>query len=267
MFLTVNGIRVPVASWKLEYEVVGERARAFSGALHSSRRALKRAWQIDTAMMPQADALALAAILQGEGDCWSFDADAYSAKGNPLSGSGVTQSASKKYGARALQISSGSATSSTFALTPGAPYTLMGWFRSTLSGGSLGVWVLEYDSAGSSVGSHSLTPASSSWTFLSGSWSASASAAQAAVRLLVTGTPTGSAYVDDLAVVPAAVPAEMLTAIEGAGQAYAGPPRVLAEGDLVGAALLCEAEDVRAEGVRYGQHNAGQALSFTLREV
>lgn len=273
MFLTLNGVRVPVATWQRDFEAVGDAGRAFSGAYRSSRRALKRVWSIETAPLSRADAEALAAILQGRGDAWTFDDDLYSAKGNPLNGDGVVQSSVVKYGASALRLTGDgsaelAAESQKFPLAPGTPYTAMAWLRNDLSAGQFSLQVREYDEDGGFLASRSTQFSGSSWTFHSNAsdWVSGPNARQAAVRLSISGTPTGSAYADDLIFIPADIPTSVRDAIEAAG-AYTGPPRLLASGDLPGGDVLCEAEVTGNEGVRFAQENVGQVLSFDLREV
>lgn len=66
-FLIVNGVTVPVAvdGASQEFETLGDRARAFDGTLLSTRRAVKRKWQVKTAPMPMVDALGVVNALLG----------------------------------------------------------------------------------------------------------------------------------------------------------------------------------------------------------
>ncbi|MBV9772648.1 MAG: hypothetical protein JO040_01780 [Gemmatimonadetes bacterium] len=57
-FLIVNGQTVPVAvdGASVDYELIGDRARAFDGTMRSTRRATKRNWKVKTAPMAVAAA-------------------------------------------------------------------------------------------------------------------------------------------------------------------------------------------------------------------
>lgn len=60
-FLTIGTtppVTVPVApdGANLEYEMIGDRARAFDGTMRSVRRGTKRRWQIKTALLTAGEA-------------------------------------------------------------------------------------------------------------------------------------------------------------------------------------------------------------------
>ncbi|HEU0052063.1 MAG TPA: hypothetical protein VFQ39_02755 [Longimicrobium sp.] len=65
-FLTVGGQTVPVApdGANVEYELIGDRARAFDGTMRSARRGVKRRWQIKTAPLTAAETATLETALQ-----------------------------------------------------------------------------------------------------------------------------------------------------------------------------------------------------------
>lgn len=84
-FLSLNGWRVPVlsSSGTAAGEKIGDVTRSVSGQLRRSTTAHRRRWDFQTIDMTRTDGEALARLLMGEGDRWSFDADLYSGKGRP----------------------------------------------------------------------------------------------------------------------------------------------------------------------------------------
>jgi hypothetical protein len=64
-FLTINGSAVPVArdSAQMQTEPIGDQARAFDGTLRSTRRGIKRRWQVTTAPLPADASATLQALL------------------------------------------------------------------------------------------------------------------------------------------------------------------------------------------------------------
>lgn len=60
-FLTIDGTPVDVdrENADLQFDLVGERVRAFDGTMRSTQRAVKRRWHVITAPIPAAQAEAL----------------------------------------------------------------------------------------------------------------------------------------------------------------------------------------------------------------
>mgnify|MGYP000988693921 FL=1 len=82
--LSVNGIEIPVCTWKESDEEIGERMRASSGkSLVSIRdRKFVRRFAVRTEDTTLAEAIK--GLLTGDGFSWSFDIDWYSEQGLPV---------------------------------------------------------------------------------------------------------------------------------------------------------------------------------------
>lgn len=84
-FLVIDGETILVAPSQAPRQVIeiGDKERAFSGTLRSTIRARKREWDVTTVPMPQADADALEAVLEGtppltcSGDLLGGDVDCH----------------------------------------------------------------------------------------------------------------------------------------------------------------------------------------------
>lgn len=124
-FLTLNGIPVPVldGSASLSVDELGDDSRALDGTLLLNRRNLKTSLEVDVVHQDAATALAFRDLILGRGNVWSFDTSLYSAKGVPAAGSGVVDTAQKKFGAASLRL--GSASAEVFA--DGPDYTAQPW--------------------------------------------------------------------------------------------------------------------------------------------
>jgi hypothetical protein len=74
MFLSLNGIRIPVvnASAAKRIERMGRRERSYRGALRDSRRGLRRAWNLDLCFPDYAEGEAFVRLIQGEGHFVDF---------------------------------------------------------------------------------------------------------------------------------------------------------------------------------------------------
>jgi hypothetical protein len=132
--LLLNGIALPVALdqiSRLEPMLIGEEARAFSGADLTSVRGWKEGWKAKLTPQAAATAAALRGLVKGDGFSWSFDTDLYAdLKGlGAASGSGLFVAG--KYG-NALSTYQ----TMTFAVGASSAWTIAGWvFKS-----SLGIW-------------------------------------------------------------------------------------------------------------------------------
>lgn len=81
-FLTLNGMAIPLArGGNVEPQTGGAFGRAFDGTPLSDRRYRKHRWRFQTVTLPPEDARLIEAIVDGEGDHFSFDGDAFSDKG------------------------------------------------------------------------------------------------------------------------------------------------------------------------------------------
>ena len=74
-FLTLNGMTVLTRArpHPLADPIIGDGRRMFSGAHMRDERAHKREWRFDTVPMKIEEAMALRAMIKGEGDLWAFD--------------------------------------------------------------------------------------------------------------------------------------------------------------------------------------------------
>lgn len=81
-FLTLNGMVIPIArGGSVEPQTGGAFGRAFDGTPLSDRRYRKRRWRFQTTTLAPEVARLIEAIVDGEGDQFRFDGDAFSDKG------------------------------------------------------------------------------------------------------------------------------------------------------------------------------------------
>ena len=81
-FLTLNGMAIPIArGGSVEPQTGGAFGRAFDGTPLSDRRYRKRRWRFQTTTLAPEVARLIEAIVDGEGDQFRFDGDAFSDKG------------------------------------------------------------------------------------------------------------------------------------------------------------------------------------------
>lgn len=277
-FLTLNGVPITIIDWNRNPDDIGGNARAYQGGMMSARRARKRGWQITTYPLPQGEAEAVEALACALGETWSFDLDAYSGKGrafNLPAGASISASQSK-YGGSSLELPGGSetiiATSAHIPLAPSQPHTLMAWAYSALTSGAAHLDIREYDSSDTLLFTHSaLTPTNdSAWHYLTGTFTANASAAYAVIRAYIDGSSAGNAYIDDLVWLPAALTSSMLSTIGALGEAFTPPPNVRLEGDIVGnETITCRGALNASRGAHYGDSlgaQDGEILTITLEE-
>lgn len=72
-YLRVNGVPVPCTASEYEPVRLGEVSRSFNGVPRSSVRARKRDYRFTTGLLPLAEAEMVRALVEGEGHVWSFD--------------------------------------------------------------------------------------------------------------------------------------------------------------------------------------------------
>jgi hypothetical protein len=82
--LSVNGIEIPVCTWKESDEEIGERMRASSGKSLVSIRDRKFVRRFSVRTEDTTLAEAIKGLLTGDGFSWSFDIDWYSEQGLPV---------------------------------------------------------------------------------------------------------------------------------------------------------------------------------------
>jgi len=88
-FITINDWRIPVKACSMQPMEVGTRERAVDGSLSVHRRAVKRSWRVQTAVLPWETANAVWQLVQGRGHIFQFDGST-----NPQTTSGTSYLAS-----------------------------------------------------------------------------------------------------------------------------------------------------------------------------
>lgn len=88
-FATLNGWVVPLVDAQQSRLPIGDRERAFSGAILRSERAVKNNLKCRTNQMSELVAAALRGLVAGEGDKWSLNNTLYSSKGLGETGTAV----------------------------------------------------------------------------------------------------------------------------------------------------------------------------------
>lgn len=261
-FLTVNAIPFPASEGREGIVQIGERERAFSGALLSSIRATKGTWDLTTKPIPASEMAAWRALLGGRGEHFSFNDSTYytySAKGLPkTSGSPSRQTATPaaKFGSAYLRLAAG-AQASWQANATGA-WTLMVWRYES------GAW-------------HHYALCSDGTKYRDGSSYGSAIAFLAvsggAIVLGDSGAGADQNF-DDLVYLPAVIPAAWAAVWGVAASAFSDLPRVEIAGDAIdGAPLEAEARDLNSQfqpfrdGAASAWDSAGRRLSLVLEQV
>lgn len=277
--LTINGVTIRVLpDWTRPIDQVGADARTYLGAARKSLRALKRSWSFTTRPLQRQEATAVEALATGAGECWSFNTDQYSGKARPVTlptGASISGTHAK-YGGSSLQLAGSGSTitvdSPAITIRPGTEHTLMAWLYSALTAGDLHASIDEYDASDTVLASHVLNVANdSAWHFASTTFTAAATVSYIKIHAYIDTGPTGNAYVDDLAWIPAALTAAQLAEIEAAAQAFTPPPAVRLEGDILGSeSVSCRGSLQAARGSMYrddaGWHAGARTVSFTLEE-
>lgn len=213
--LVINGITVPVGADSLSRSVeeVGERTRAFDGTAVLNRRWQKRVLELTIPVASHVDQLAWMALLRGEGHVWSFDANLYSAKGLPISGVTAvvgTTSPVSRYGSGRMHAGPNSVGAATKV---GSTWTVSFW---AWSGAVWNQYTVN------SLGQKWFNGIRSDLTVTT-FFSVSASGD-------LTFDPF--IYLDDLVVLPAAVPTTWPPLLYHTGRPFPPLPRLEAYGDL-----------------------------------
>lgn len=91
-FLQLNGYTIPILrGGEAEPIPIGSTERAFDGTLLRERRQLLRKWRFETKPVDLATAEAIVGLIEGTGQLWAFDGDAYSTKGRGTNTSGTEE--------------------------------------------------------------------------------------------------------------------------------------------------------------------------------
>lgn len=104
--INLGSIMAANAEPKITVRDIGDTSVAVDGTSRLTRSATKYDTTFKSIPLTRTDANAWRSLIRGEGDCWSFDANLYSGKGQgPSASTNVTQSAgSAKYGAGKLSV-------------------------------------------------------------------------------------------------------------------------------------------------------------------
>lgn len=125
-FARLNGLTLPVATWTENWDrSANPLQRAFSGTPIRNEYYRKRRWQVQTPPIPQSDALALIALIDGLGDSITFDvSETVTGKGIEPTGT-YTVNASGGVYAKDIDVTSGN----TFSIQVGTftDWTLLHW--------------------------------------------------------------------------------------------------------------------------------------------
>lgn len=206
----------------VEYESIGTVGRTVDGGLRTNRRAIKRKWGYKTTPQSARTAHAIADLVLGRGNYWSFDVHMYSAKGlgpSSYSGSTTPQYVVMKYGAGSLSVPNTHTFVVAGAYTSGEAVSVSCWVRVS------GVWThyaVLRTAAGSAtnyvngVSSGATLP----FTFSAGTFT-------------ITGTAT-EVYFDDLVIMPSLWPTTWPALIYGASEAFSPLGRLNASGASIG---------------------------------
>lgn len=105
-FLRCNGIPIPVLDESAtdSPEEIGDRRRAIDGSMLLERRAVKSAWEFETALQDPATALAMRDLLLGRGHVWTFESSLYGSRGVPIASGGSAVATYAKFGTKSLEV-------------------------------------------------------------------------------------------------------------------------------------------------------------------
>lgn len=220
-FLRLNGIPVPVldGSAKLRApEELGQSERAVDGSLRIHRRAIKQPWDFSIAHQVAATALAFRDLLLGKGQTWGFDSNLYGSKGTgPSAATNAVQGATAKYGAGGctLTATSGTITWIALPLLSGGPWTVSVWRKV-----GAGAWVHYLKTSAGSVWTDGVLTGSTAWLTVT----------TAAGAVKIDADAASTTHIDDLVVLPYAVPSDWPASIHGYGAAFSPLARLYADG-------------------------------------
>lgn len=195
-FLKLNNFPITCedGSTGVEYESIGSVGRTVDGGLRTNRRAIKRKWGYKTTPQSARTSHAIADLVLGRGQVWSFDVHMYSAKGlgpSSYSGSTTVNYVTFKYGTGALSVPSTHTFVVASAYTVGEAVSVACWVRVS------GVWT-HYATLRTAAGvaTNYVNGVSSGATF---PWAFSGG------TFTITGTAT-EVFFDDLVIMPSLWP-------------------------------------------------------------
>jgi hypothetical protein len=267
-FITVNGLQLGILNGNADEDAdeIGERDRAFSGALLSSIRAFKRAWKMGTPPIGSATATAWMGLLRGYGHHWGFDDAtyyAYSSKGlgyTTLVGTLARRTATPapKFGSGYISLTA------TGSLTYGVQVPLA-------SAWALMVWRYEGGAW------HHYIKCSDGTKYKDGAVYGSAIAfldMLATAAVLGDSASIASQYFDDFVSVPFVIPAAWAAVLGVATSAFSDLPRLTVAGDFVeDTSVEVEGSEVTGKYIQFYDDSAGawdaagRELSFTIKEA
>lgn len=270
--LTVNGVEIEVAirTGGRKYVEIGDRVLSLSGTETATRTARKLERDIQTVPMSDADAVAWARLLSGDGHTFRFAAadptGFYSDKGLAATETGTVtpNGASGKFDKRVSL-----AASATLEWTPTGPDSLGAGDDNPQGDYTLGAWLLT--STGPDVWTHYLVRNQGGVTWYEdGVLDGGAAPTWLTVASGVLTLGDGSArVVSDLFAVPFAIPTAWAATWGARTAAFPRLPFVEVDGELVGdptTARLMRARDLKDSPEPMADDEYGKRLEFTLRE-
>lgn len=271
-FLRVNGIDVPVANDSAGYEpeIVGESGRAPDGSLWVQRTAIKDSHRFATTPLTAQEALALVAMVLGQGHVWSFSTalGLYSSRGALLTSSGaaiVRNAAVGKFDANSAEIANATTCRTGVYYPTGAGRaepTISFWYSTDGS-----TWTHRvYRASGTQWYSNGVAGAAPSGISVSYS---------ATYGWQIANATGNKVYVDDLWICPYDWPATWPALVFAYNSATGLAPRLKADGDGIGRNVLTAPEyiggGVRAtpfQGFLGGSFQSNlHGVEFALSEV
>lgn len=260
MFLTINGVTVPVAVDSVSMTYVdsgGEMERSPSGELAGGPNSSKREWRMTTTPVHPSEVDAWVGLIEGKGHSWAFDTSFYSSRGRgPSSGTAPIVTAAPRWGVGCLPTNAGNSIAWNVGL--GAAWTLVWWSKP--NGTFWTHWLTRSDEVTWESGSASSVGA------LLGEVSVVSG------ELVFYGADGSDWHIDDAVVLPYVVPDSWASPMYSFHntQAWSALPRVTAEGDFSTSAVTVRGKVSGSKVIRCeidGTLVSAHALEFTLREV
>lgn len=223
-FLKLNHFPIACAdsSASLAYESIGQTNRTVDAGSRTNRRAIKRQWKFKTTPQSARTSYAMADLILGRGNYWSFDVHMYSAKGlgpSSYSGSTTVNYVTYKYGAGSLSVPNTHTFVVAGAYTHGEAVSVSCWVYVSA------VWT-HYATLRTAAGVSTnyvngvSSGATFPWAFSSGTFT-------------ITGTATET-YFDDLVIMPSLWPTTWPALVYGATTAFSPLGRLNASGAAIG---------------------------------
>lgn len=285
--LSINGIEVPImrnAGPDNAPETIGTGlVRGQDASLRNNYNALKEHFSGKSPPMSQQDAMLIMALLQGNGDHWSWDVDGFSDKGGawvgyaaatPALPTGVTlisATPTPKRGAKALQIDANAAHSIALLQSPLTDgWTVAVWYSLSLA--AFDLWI--FTGTGTVASGGAVTGAWKNGAVQSAVLPAWIAVDTAASTVTLKGVAGGLGTFDDLVVIPATISAAREADLNTFLTAQAWPmpyPVLLCSGSFhpVSLSMLGRvSKSANFMGVINGAYTAvGRTLEFELEEA